>query len=305
MRDWQVGSTDELKSFSPHVWPASLSERYRPVRVLGKGGRSIVVEARDRQESAVAVKLPRQSSGDLSSFVLRKLLRAEAKLLRHLGHPGVVRLLDADPGGEFLLLELLPESSLKVQGAARDLPIGATLRCAAAIARAVAHIHASGFLHLDVKPHNVLLRGGNLEAPVLIDFGSSRPLAKPIQAGTIAEGKLGSGKYRFKAPEQLMTLGTRFGVGTDAFGLGTTLFWLLTGSDAFDNQVSKSTEAWSAYRSQWCDLDRRLSGICVSKTLVDHLLCLIAPALEKRPMDLNMTADLLEREANAHRLGNA
>jgi eukaryotic-like serine/threonine-protein kinase len=98
-------------------------------------------------------------------------------------------------GLPYLLLEYLEGPSLfdvlETQPQ-RRLEISDAVRAAIHIGAALYHLHRRGFLHLDLKPANLLLRDG---VPVLIDLDSARRATRPA-----AEPRLGTAPYM--APEQ-------------------------------------------------------------------------------------------------------
>src|SRR5262249_60169816 len=74
----------------------------------------------------------------------------------------------------------------------RRLSVANALRVAIHVGAALTHVHERGFVHLDVKPSNVIVVGGR---PVLVDFGAARPrTARPL--GYVA------GTDPYMAPEQ-------------------------------------------------------------------------------------------------------
>ena len=88
-------------------------------------------------------------------------------------------------------------------------------------------VHARGLLHVDIKPANVVLRGGR---PVLLDFGSSRPIDAPQPAGSL----IGSPGYA--APE--LEAGDPLTAAMDLFGVGATLYEALAGHAAFEPDLA-------------------------------------------------------------------
>jgi eukaryotic-like serine/threonine-protein kinase len=143
--------------------------------------------------------------------------RWEAGALAGLAHPGVVRLLE-DGSPRYVLTEFLEGPTLRRLLKGRPtgrLGVPDALRVAVHLGAALAHMHARGYLHLDVKPANVI---------VLFDLGSSR-------RADGARLRSPQGTDAYMAPEQ-----ARAGVPgpqSDVFGLGVTLFEMLAGARPF------------------------------------------------------------------------
>ncbi|MBX3469710.1 MAG: protein kinase [Planctomycetes bacterium] len=206
-------------------------EDYDLVRVLAKGGMGVVHEAVERATGR-RVALKRVLGGALDREAVDRFV-VEGRAVGRLDHPGVVRVhtLGQAPGGPFMVMDLVAGESLQ-----RRLDRGGPLAPAEAVALAsevadaLAHAHARGVLHRDLKPANVLVDEAGRAR--LIDFG----LAK-LQAGAGSLGHLTRtgevlGTPAFMAPEQAD--GRPVDARTDVYGLGATLYTLLTGRPPFD-----------------------------------------------------------------------
>jgi eukaryotic-like serine/threonine-protein kinase len=204
-----------VRKRAPRLRPGDkVADRVTVVGVLDDGGRDpVYVVWHHDAWCAMCCKL----------FLKPSQARWEARALARLAHPGIVRLLE-DGSPRYLLTEFLEGPSLRRLIRSRPkgrLSAADALRVAAHLGSALAHLHGRGYLHLDVKPANVIV---TRRRPVLFDLGSARR----------ADGrKLASpqGTDAYMAPEQC-----RAGVPTpasDVHGLGVTLFEMLAGTRPF------------------------------------------------------------------------
>jgi len=186
------------------------------VRLLGGGTKHEAYLAWDRRLHAlVVVKLLRPSyTGDRSA---RSSLRAEGEALASLPHPGLPRLFGGDPGGErpYLALEHLDGPRLSTVIRRYRPALEQALPLALSLCSALHFLREEGWVHLDVKPKNVILGS----PPRLIDLS----VARRIETVSSISAPIGTDAYM--APEQcdparLALIGT----ATDMWGLGVTLY---------------------------------------------------------------------------------
>jgi serine/threonine-protein kinase len=197
-------------------------------RIEGGATATLYRARRVSSRRAVAVKMsrtgPEAEPGD------RRRIGRETATLRALCHPNVVRILDSGEydGRAFFAAEWLPGGSLADQLRAGPLTLAVVLRLGQELGRALGHLHQRRFVHLDLRPSNILFsQGGRAK---LIDFGLARRLH--CAGGlTRADGPLSDPRY--VAPEDAAG-GRRLGPPADLHALGAVLYEALTGRPPFE-----------------------------------------------------------------------
>jgi serine/threonine protein kinase len=224
--------------------------RYTIERSLGFGGMGEVFLAYTPAGSPVAVKLIRTDKLDPHT---RARFEREAQVARTVvGTNRVARFLDANPYADrpWLAMEYVPGQTLldfvRKQGV---LPAALVASLGALLAEGLEAVHASGLLHRDLKPQNIILGG---EGPMIIDFGLSAFIDAShdslSQSGTIV------GTVRCMPPEQAN--GNRnVTAAADVYALGTVLLFAATGHYPFDGQTYQTIIAHIVNRGLQPDLD--------------------------------------------------
>jgi tetratricopeptide (TPR) repeat protein len=226
----------ELESKSPRAMSSELElprafDGYEVVRELGRGGMGVVFEAHQvRPERRVAIKL--LTGGQGLTARLRERFEREISMLARIRHPNVVKVFGSGvvQGAPYVVMELVEGDSLARRpsdgGAARPaVPWLTAVKLGAKVARALDYVHELGVVHRDVKPSNVLIDARG--EPVLIDFG----LAREADADALTRSGEFVGTLAYTAPEQAR--GERVDRRADVYGLGATLFHLVTGSPPY------------------------------------------------------------------------
>lgn len=189
---------------------------YRAVARLAHGGRVDTWDALDEDRGTRCVvkilRPDRVDEPDIVAAVVR-----EGEVLTRLQHPHLVRCFHTvGPPRPAVVLETLRGATV---GAVLDdgpIPVPDVAMLGTQVASALHYLHRHGWLHLDVKPDNVVAEHGKA---VLIDLSL---------AGRIGEdGRPGAGTPGYLAPEQATGLG--LGPHTDVYGLGITLWEALSG----------------------------------------------------------------------------
>jgi serine/threonine protein kinase len=202
-----------------------LADRYRLGEVLGTGGVAQVRRARDVLLARdVAIKLF-QPGEDLADA---HRIDNEIRALAGLSHPGLVTVFDADPGGEapYVVLELIEGRTLRDRVNDGPMSVEDVRRVGAALADALAHVHARGLVHRDVKPSNILLDAD--EMPRLADFG----LVRFTDGASLTKTGLVVGTAAYLSPEQVR--GEEVTEAADVYALGLVLLECLTGHREYE-----------------------------------------------------------------------
>jgi tetratricopeptide (TPR) repeat protein len=215
-------------------------ERFRIVRLLGRGGMGEVFEAHDQELGPVALKTVRRDLiGDRA--VLRRF-KQEVQLARQVSSPYVCRIhelfmLPADGqrrAGAFLTMELLAGVTLARRIEQGPLPWSEAEPIAIKLCQGLEALHALGLVHRDFKPANVMLtRRGDVTQGVVMDFGLALRPEESLHGRpklTMTGGIVGTPGYM--APEQFE--GGKVSPATDVYALGLVLYEMVTGKRPFE-----------------------------------------------------------------------
>jgi hypothetical protein len=194
---------------------------------IGAGGMGRVYLSFTPGGRAVAVKIIRSEFGSDPEF--RERFAREVSIAQQVNGIHIAQLIDAgsDNGVPWLAGAYVAGPSLaQVVAAHGPLPSDTVLALAGRIAESLGAIHATGMVHRDLKPGNILL---DESGPKVIDFGIVRA-ATPTATGRSSHRTF-IGSPPFMAPEQIR--GQKVTPATDVFALGATLYHLCTGESAF------------------------------------------------------------------------
>ncbi len=235
---------------------------------LGRGGMGVVYRARQLAlQRTVALKMllggPHAEPRELARF------RAEAAALARLQHPNIVQIYDVGEtaGRPYVVLEFVAGGSLAQHLHGMPQPVRPAAQLVETLARAVHAAHASGVIHRDLKPGNILLlrkseipdpkseteptsSGSNLGfrisdfQPKITDFGLAKCAdsdgeAPAHHSHTVTGELLGTPHYM--APEQAMIPRQPVGPAADVYALGAILYELLTGRPPLTGETALAT----------------------------------------------------------------
>jgi serine/threonine-protein kinase len=217
--------------------PGTRLGKYQLIAPLGRGGMGGVWEVEDDAGNRYALKSP--ATGMSSHVDLTRRFAREANALRLLDHPNLVRAIDVFVDSDCLLLvmERVIGRTLTAAIAEGAFEARRALVVTRQILEGLAHAHAQGLVHRDLKPDNVMLVDmGGWERAKIVDFGLVKLLGDAeaaLGAGKLTRTGVVSGTPAYMAPEQ--ALGRLVDERTDLYAVGIILFELLTGRAPFDD----------------------------------------------------------------------
>ena len=177
--------------------PVQTVSHYRLLELLGRGAMGEVWLAEDLQlPRRVAIKLlPRHLAEDPEA--VERLLR-EARTAASVDHPHVVTVHEAGlhDGQPYLVMQRVEGETLERRLARGPLTVPEAVALAAAIADALAEVHALGIVHRDLKPANIVITS---RGPKVLDFG----LAAVRGAARLTAQGVTVGTPLFMSPEQI------------------------------------------------------------------------------------------------------
>jgi eukaryotic-like serine/threonine-protein kinase len=201
---------------------------YRRIRTVATGHfAELHVAESDARGELVAIKVARDVTSDSDlDHAFRRLLQ-EHDMAQRVDPAYVVKVFDLGISDEhaYMIMEYFDAGDLRRRMRA-PLRIVDALQMAQSIALGLAAVHATGVLHRDVKPANVMLRRGGGVA--LIDFGLAKDAA--LEADITDAGQI-IGTPHYMSPEQ--GHGEPIDVRSDLYSLGIILFEMLTGRKPF------------------------------------------------------------------------
>lgn len=237
---------------------AAAPARFSKPEFLAEGGLGKVFTAHDEELGrVVALKVIRDRRAHDPQSQAR--FRREAEITGRLEHPGIVAVYSLNHGEDgrpYYAMRLIRGETLKeavaqyhAQGASaggapeRSLAFRGLLRRVIDVCNTVAYAHSQGVLHRDLKPENVML--GRYSETMVLDWGLAKPVnslddpAEPPLAeasfSDSGETQPGSriGTPAYMSPEQAAGDPGRIGPASDIYGLGATLYHVLTGRSPF------------------------------------------------------------------------
>ncbi|MCP3058709.1 protein kinase [Myxococcus sp. K38C18041901] len=276
---------------------------YQVEGVLAQGGFGVLLGARrETDHQRVAIKLARTGNA-----LARAQLIRESEALRQLGPPTVPALYEEgvlSNGVRFLVMEHVPLPTLaeRLARASGPVPAQELPQLALSVADTVAHVHALGLAHCDLKPEHLFLNedgGGQVR---VFDFGLVRGTAPiegtalPGEGATTSDTSGFAGTAEYMAPEQCAG-NANVDARTDVYALGVLLYEMLTGRPPFFGSTPDVLQAHLALRPP-----PPSDFAPVPPALEEVVLRCLAKERSRRPEDAAaLAAALREAFSHAHR----
>lgn len=216
----------------------ALAGRYSLERELGRGGMGIVYLAHEvRLDRPVALKLLPPEYAARSN--LRERFLREARTAAKLSHPHIVAIHAVDEVDDFVFFAMAYVEGESLGQRVRErgpVPPTEAARILREVAWALAHAHAQGVVHRDVKPDNILLEAGT-GRPLVTDFG----IAHVGERAGLTTGAEILGTAEFMSPEQAS--GEAVDARSDIYSLGIVGHYMLSGKLPFEGATVAATLA--------------------------------------------------------------
>ncbi len=207
-----------------------VNDRYTIIEQIGCGGMAIVYRAKDEKlDRDVTFKVLKEEHLTDNEFIKR--FNVEARAAAKLSHQNIVNVYDVGNDGDiyFIVMEYIDGCTLK-ELINRKAPFGnkEVISISLQVASALAHAHANGIVHRDIKPQNILVSGAGKNAGCVkvTDFGIARAASSTTQTGEAM------GSVHYFSPEQAQ--GGFVDFKSDIYSLGIMMFEMVTGTLPFD-----------------------------------------------------------------------
>jgi serine/threonine protein kinase len=207
-----------------NYFPRELENKYTDISFIGRGGIAWVFSAYRKTDGVrVAVKIPISFDEVTGKCFLNEIAAWET-----LRHPNIVEVSAVNIlPVPYVDMEFVPGS---LEALEKPLPVWKAVRLITGVTEGLRYAHDHGFIHRDIKPHNILLNDELV--PKITDWGMSKVLAADVKKSSVAGFSLS-----YAAPEQVSP--SEFGrtdERTDIYQLGVVFYELVTGSIPFGGE---------------------------------------------------------------------
>tara|TARA_R110000850_G_scaffold22210_60_gene65476 strand:+ start:11698 stop:14079 length:2382 start_codon:yes stop_codon:yes gene_type:complete len=271
------------------AWIGKKLGKYTISGLLGQGGMGVVYKAHDSMiERDVAIKLlPAELASD--KMMLDRFL-AEAKAAGRLTHPHVVSIHEINQEGDvhYIVMELMTGGSTDdhLESIGPYSPLEAS-RIIADACEGLMVAHASGLVHRDIKPGNLLQSAhGTIK---VADFGLAKRIIQQSMQLT-QDGQLIGTPY-FMSPEQCES--KPVDMRSDIYSLGATYYTLLTGDHPYEDAGSIVQIMYAHCHADILDPRE------VNSSIPDKCAAIVSKSMAKKPEDRYQSAKEMLQDLKA------
>jgi serine/threonine protein kinase/TolA-binding protein len=256
-----------------------VDERYRIIEPMAEGSMGAVYKAeRVPVGKLVAIKFLHATYANDAEFLAR--FERETRVMSKLAHPNCVSVVDFGvwEGAPYLVMEYVGGRTLRKILDEGALPAGRALVIARQIVSGLAHAHAQGITHRDVKPANIMISEeiGTGEHVRILDFGLARLRGAVGRDATQHNVVVGTPNYM--APEQTVGGGI-IDARTDIYAVGVVLFEMVAGERPF--QAEDTLALLGMHRA--APVPRIADRVPAGTELPEGLQAVVEKALAKSP----------------------
>jgi serine/threonine protein kinase len=266
---------------------AAFLDRFRLLRTLGRGGEGVVYLAHDptldRQVAIKTLNLDRDAHPGHA-----EALFAAAKIASGLSHPNIVPVYEygIHAGQPFVVFEYVDGKTLAdLLRSGGPLPMGQAVIWMSQVLAGLAHVHASGLIHGDIKPANILIAANGI--PRVTDFGISR------RAVSAAVDAVSAGTVQYMAPECFSE--GHADCRMDVYALGLVFHEMLTGEPVVG--------AGNAYAQMYRILNESPTPPSARNPRIDARIdAIVLKALQRLPAERYADAAEMKRDLDQYRV---
>jgi serine/threonine protein kinase len=261
------------------------------VTPFNKGGMGVLFLA-NYNGTKKLIKIPSYYTRTPDEYWLsRHGIKKEGEILSEINCQLIPELLHLDSNGNFLVREYFEGITLSkidnhtVQKNKKQLIL--SLINTAKIVLNHIHTHPKGnFVIRDFKPKNLILPFPCSKQMYLIDLGSLRPEQNMTSTSFSKNDKIGSGKWLYWAPEQLIESKKYLSRKADYFSFGATAFHILTGRPPYSNSISDPNLFFNRYLCEYNEVIKKIyyfsRKINLSQKVIDLIIQSLHPKVSYR-----------------------
>lgn len=257
---------------------------------FAQGGIGVLYLLDNYQGKKALLKIPAYHKRPTEEhWLLKHNLIKEAQILSHANIQVLPRLFEHDSNGEFLIrsyIEGITLSSYEIKYIGIDFQkqlLFALINTTKILFNAIHESERGNFVIRDFKPINLIYSSNNPNYFHLIDVGSLRSESDMISR-TPKNNRIGSGKWLYWSPEQLLEDKKHLDRRSDYFSFGATAFFILTGKAPYSNSVSERNKVLINYQKEYVKVQQQLYDLSENENFVPKgIIQMISDCLNPNP----------------------